>query len=216
MDMRPIVKFTFIIPVILFLLFGNVSSALAAPGYVDECLEDPERCEEPLAEEEEERNESTELLQQEEPGSLFFQIVRLVFALLLVVGLIYVFLYFLKRRNKFGNRIKNLENVGGISVGQNKTVQLIRLGDKLYLIGVAENITLLEEVEDPVLAEAILQEKEEQQNELDASNIFSSILKKNRKENQENQFNQLFNQELNRLQKNRKSIIDKHKEDRNE
>ncbi|MCF3942421.1 flagellar biosynthetic protein FliO [Oceanobacillus alkalisoli] len=212
--MESIVRYVIFVPVVLFILFGNVNVSLAAPGYVDECLENPEHCEESLTEEDNGGN--PELLQQEEPESLFFQIVRLVFALLLVVGLIYVFLYFLKRRNKFGNRIKNLENVGGISVGQNKTVQLIRLGDKLYLIGVAENITLLEEIEDPILMENIMKAKEEQ-TELDASNIFSSILKKNRKEEEkESQFNQLFNQELNRLQRNRKSIIDKHKEDRNE
>lgn len=214
MGMESIVRYVIFVPVVLFILFGNVNVSLAAPGYVDECLENPEHCEESLTEEDNGGN--PELLQQEEPESLFFQIVRLVFALLLVVGLIYVFLYFLKRRNKFGNRIKNLENVGGISVGQNKTVQLIRLGDKLYLIGVAENITLLEEIEDPILMENIMKAKEEQ-TELDASNIFSSILKKNRKEEEkESQFNQLFNQELNRLQRNRKSIIDKHKEDRNE
>ena len=213
--MKSIVKFVIIFPVVLLILFGYGNYPIAAPGYVDECLENPERCEETPTEEE--NDENTELLQQEEPGSLFFQIVRLVFALLLVLGLIYVFLYFLKRRNKFGNRIKTLENVGGISVGQNKTVQLIRLGDKLYLIGVAENITLLEEVEDPTLVETIMTAKKEQQTELDAHNIFSSILKKNRKEEEKkSQFNQLFNQELNRLQKTRKSIIDRHKEDRNE
>lgn len=215
MSMRPIVTFSIIFSVVLCGLFGDISYIHAEPEYVDECLENPERCEEQVTEDE--SNENTELLQQEEPGSLFFQIVRLVFALLLVVGLIYVFLYFLKRRNKIGNRIKSLENVGGISVGQNKTVQLIRLGNKLYLIGVAENITLLEELDDPTLMEEIMRAKKEQESELDASNILSSILKKNQKEKvEEDQFNRLFNQELNRLQKTRKSIIERNKEDRNE
>ena len=215
MSMRPIVTFAIIFLTVLCSLFADARYIHAEPEYVDECLEDPEQCEDPLAEDE--SNENTELLQQEEPGSLFFQIVRLVFALLLVVGLIYVFLYFLKRRNKFGNHIKSLENVGGISVGPNKTVQLIRLGDKLYLIGVAENVTLLEEVEDPALLEEIMRARAEQQSELDASKILSSVLKKNKKQKvEEDQFNRLFNQELNRLQKTQKSIIDRHKEDRNE
>lgn len=215
MRMRSVITFTIIFSVVFFGLFGGIPYTHANPEYVDECLENPESCEEPL--EEDDRNETAELLEQEEPSSLFFQIVRLVFALLLVLGLIYVFLYFLKRRNKLSNGIENLENIGGISVGPNKTVQLIRLGNKLYLIGVAENITLLKELEDPTLVEEMLRAKEGRQSELGASDILSSILKRNQKKKMgEDQFSNLFSQELDRLKETQKSIIERNKEDRNE
>ncbi len=197
---------------ISFVSFIEPVSIQAEVDYVNECLEQPESCEEPLIEEEEQ--DQPVVLQEEETGSLFFELVRLVFALLLVLGLIYASLYFLKRRNKIGNRIDSLENVGGISVGQNKSVQLVRLGDRIYLIGVGENVTLLEEVEDQSIIKEIMQAREEQSLEMSAKNMVSSAFQHNKTSgNKDKPFNKLFQQELNRLQKKRRTIIDRRKED---
>lgn len=214
--MKNVLKLFVILLAVSFLSFIEPVSIQAEVDYVNECLEQPESCEEPLIDEEEQ--DQTVVLQEEEPGSLFFELVRLVFALLLVLGLIYASLYFLKRRNKIGNQINSLENVGGISVGQNKSVQLVRLGDRIYLIGVGENVTLLEEVEDQSIIKEIMQARqarEEQSLEMSAKNMVSSVFQhKKTSGNKEKPFNKLFQQELNRLQKNRRTIIDRRKEDR--
>lgn len=198
-----------------FILYGLPHPSLAESGFVDECIENPELCEEP--EIQEEQNENTQLLEQEQTGSLFVEIVKVGLALLLVVGLIYAFLYFLRRKNKLGNRIKHLENIGGIAVGQNKSVQLVRLGNHLYLIGVGDDITLLQEIKDEKLIDEILQAMEEEVGEITVSNFLSTILpSQSREEDEQTKFRHLFKQELNKLQKNRKSIIGKNKEDQNE
>lgn len=205
--------------VFILLFHFPQSEAFAETGYVDDCLENPENCEEPLESEPEPTEAENELLGEESnSGSLFFEIIKIFFALLLVLALIYITLYFLKKRNKLGNRINSLENIGMISVGQNKSVQLVRVADRLYVIGVGEDVTLLQEIEDEALISKILEEKEA--NSIDYSNglPFASFLqKKNKgKEDKTRDFKKLFNNELNSLQKNRKNIIDRHKEDNNE
>jgi flagellar protein FliO/FliZ len=183
--------------------------------YVDECLEDPGLCEEegnPATQEEE---TDDELLQEDSGGSLLFELIKLFFALLLVVGLIYAFLFFLKRNNRLGNKLTSLESVGGISLGQNKSVQLIRLGERLYIVGVGENITLLEEIQDKALIEEILKEKENQQANFQAGDLLNTLLPKKKKK-EKDEFNQLFKKELTRLEKNRKAMINRHKEDKHE
>lgn len=204
---------------LLVFIFSFTVNTYAETGYVDDCLENPKNCEEPLEPEPETNEAENELLEQEpKTGSLFFEIVKVVFALLLVLALIYIFLYFLKRRNKLGTRIKSLENIGGVSVGQNKSVQLLRLGDHLYLIGVGEDVTLLQKIEEKSLIEEIMRERDENKADFTTGPLLSSILQKkdeNKREKPDN-FKSLFNQELNSLKKNRKNIIDRHKEDNNE
>jgi flagellar protein FliO/FliZ len=199
---------------LVLLLFFQIAPAVhAQPEYVDECLENPELCEEPETGGNEAEQESA-LLQEEEGGSLFIELIRLFFALLLVVGLIYVALFFLRRNNRLGGRLKTLENLGGISVGQNKSVQLVRLGSRVYVIGVGDDVTLLEEINDPELIEEILKAKQEQESDFKAADFLSSLVQKKNNEENKQKFTSLFKQELARLQKNRKSIIDRNKEDR--
>lgn len=205
---------------IFILLFNFVQiEAFAETEYVDDCLENPENCEEPLESEPEPTEAENELLGEESnSGSLFFEIIKIFFALLLVLALIYITLYFLKRRNKLGNRIKSLENIGVVSVGQNKSVQLVRVANRLYVIGVGDDVTLLQEIEDEALIKDILKEKEEQSVDFSTGVPFASFLqkKKNGKEDKTKEFKNLFNEELNSLQTNRKNIIARHKEDNNE
>ncbi|MHA6251284.1 flagellar biosynthetic protein FliO [Oceanobacillus sp. CAU 1775] len=195
-------------------------SVSAETDYVEDCLENPEACEEDLDEPviDTNENDGSDLLGQETgSSSLFFEIIKMFFALLLVLALIYIFLYFLKRRNKLGNRIKSLENIGGLSVGQNKSIQIIRLGSQVYVVGVGEEITLLKEIDDKELIDQLLLEAEEETTDFSADTILSMFQKKNdRKQENENDFKNLFNEELSDLKNKRKNIINRHKEDHNE
>ena len=195
------------------LIFGSGDITFAEGEYVDECLERPELCDDSLTPGVESQKQS-ELLQEKKTESLFLEVVRLIFALLLVIGLIYFFLYFLRKKNKFGNRIESLENLGGITVGQNKSVQLIRLGDRLFLIGVGENITLLDEITDEDIIQKIMNENLQQMQDVSAGKLLGNLISKNN--GKKDSFHQLFTEELKQLKQNRKSIIDKSKEDRNE
>ncbi|WP_412975451.1 flagellar biosynthetic protein FliO [Ornithinibacillus sp. 179-J 7C1 HS] len=157
-----------------------------------------------------------------ENGSLAFDLVKMVFALFLILALIYLLLKFLSKRNKLFNQVKTLENLGGISVGPSKSIQVIRVGGKLYLIGVGENVQLLEEIVDEGMKEEILSSYQEQA-DFKPEKILSLFQSKNNQatektDNANQNFKNLFSNELEKLKQNRRNLMNKHteKEDNHE
>lgn len=83
--------------------------------------------------------------------------IRMLVVLIIVVGLIYFVFYFIKKKT---NVVKNdddyLRRAAYINIAPGKTVEVITLIDKAYLIGVTEdNITLLGEINDDELIKAM-------------------------------------------------------------
>ncbi|MXI40447.1 flagella biosynthesis protein FliZ, partial [Escherichia coli] len=54
-----------------------------------------------------------------------------------------------------------VENIGGTTVGQNRSVQLIKVGKRVLVVGVADSIQLLKEIDDEQECEAIVKQYEE-------------------------------------------------------
>lgn len=84
--------------------------------------------------------------------------VRMIIVLIVVVLLIYAFFWFVKR--KTNNNLKTdddyLRRVAYLNIAPGKTVEVITLIDKAYLIGVTEdNISLLGEIDDKELITAM-------------------------------------------------------------
>lgn len=83
--------------------------------------------------------------------------VRMIIVLIIVVGLIYGVLWFIKKKT---NAVKTdddyLRRAAYINIAPGKSVEVITLIDKAYLIGVTEdNITLLGEIHDDELIKAM-------------------------------------------------------------
>ena len=83
--------------------------------------------------------------------------VRMIVVLIIVIGLIYGVLWFIKKKT---NVVKTdddyLRRAAYINIAPGKTVEVITLIDKAYLIGVTEdNITLLGEIHDEELIKAM-------------------------------------------------------------
>lgn len=69
-------------------------------------------------------------------------------ALLFVIFLIYALVKFMNKRNRLLKPFQYVENIGGTSLGQNKSVQLIKVGNRVLVVGVGDNIQLLKEIDD--------------------------------------------------------------------
>lgn len=81
-------------------------------------------------------------------GGTFLTFLKLLFALGVVLALI-LFLYrFLSKRTRAFQSVGHLRNLGGVSVGPNRSVQLVRIGDEILVVGVGENVQLIKTVED--------------------------------------------------------------------
>ena len=89
--------------------------------------------------------------------------IKMIFALLFVVLLLYGLLRFVNSRNKTFQHNQLIQNLGGVGVSQGKSVQLLQVGNSLFLVGIGEDITLLKEIEDPEEIEKLTKIYEEKQ-----------------------------------------------------
>ncbi|MBP1968089.1 flagellar protein FliO/FliZ [Virgibacillus natechei] len=227
-------KLFFSICVTILLTSSVFSVHVEASTNVLDCLNGNSDCEElnEVPEEpemDEVQDEESQVQNQDEDesvagseGSLpLFELVKMFFALLLVLALIYLLLKFLSKRNKLFNQVRSLENLGGISVGQNKSIQIVRIGSKVHLIGVGENVEMLHEITDEEIKSELLHRETNEESEFTTSKILSSFLQPNsdrgkRTMNRKNEFKNQFSIELEKLKQNRKNIIkqNKQKEDK--
>ncbi|MED4532504.1 flagellar biosynthetic protein FliO [Metabacillus fastidiosus] len=90
----------------------------------------------------------------------FIDVFKLIIALAFVIFLIYFLLKFVTKRNRFFQQAKYVENIGGTSLGTNKSIQLVRLGDKVLILGVGESITLIKEIDNEEESKRIIEEYE--------------------------------------------------------
>ncbi|NEW05557.1 flagellar biosynthetic protein FliO [Paenibacillus sp. SYP-B3998] len=78
----------------------------------------------------------------------FKMIAKVIFFLVLIILLFFMLIKYLAKKNKgsfFGNSIRS---IGGVPLGQNKSVQIVEIGHSLFVVGVGENIQLLDKIND--------------------------------------------------------------------
>lgn len=201
---------------LLFLIVSPLTVFADGDMVIDQ-YEDHQDQNKPKLEEESPVNLSSDQDIGSDKGSLVFDLIKMVFALFLILALIYFVLKFLNRRNKLFNQVKALENLGGIAVGPSKSIQIIRVGSKLYLVGVGENVQLLEEIEDEEMKEEI-RSSYQQQSDFKPENLLSLLQRKEKQTNEKSNntnnsnFKNLFSNELEKLKENRKKLVNKHTE----
>ena len=199
---------------IVLLLTGSFySNVEAKTPNVKDCIENEKDCSEPSSTEVSEEGNGQEL-DSGSNSSLFLNLVKMVFALFLVLALIYFFLKFINKRNTL-HKQKTLQNLGGISVGPSKSVQIIRVGSRYYLIGVGDNVEMLKEITDETLIEEIVNDTDEKDN-IRFNTFISNLLKKSETNQEstnssEKNFKKLFSDELASLKESRNNLMEQHK-----
>ena len=203
------------------LIYSPVHFYAEAPSNVLDCLNDEDCLEFEQNEEDEKQNTNeNNLLENNKANtdSLIINFLKMIVALLLVLAIIYLFVKLIGRKKNISHRTKSLENMGGISVGQQKSIQVIRVGRRFYLIGVGDNVELLQEITDADMIEDLLDEMNESDDSV--TSIFSSFFQKNKKNEQDegdsNNFKQQLKSELDKIKQQRRRFIDQstEKEDR--
>ena len=142
-------------------------------------------------------------------AATFWLFIRMIIVLALVIACIYGVMWFLKKQNKIENNDDQfLRQVAKISIGTNKSVQVVTLIDKAYLIGVSDNsVNLISEVDDKELINAMNLYADSQKN-TKKPRSFSDILEifmpngpkdTNVFEESNNKFNDMTNKQRDRL-----------------
>jgi len=149
--------------------------------------------------------------------------VKTIFALVFVVVLLYVVLKFLNKRNLKYQQNQIIQNLGGLSLGTQKSVQLLQVGETLLLVGVGEDIQLLMEITDNDEKEKLLTIYNDKQEFASTSPHIAELLGKFKKnsvekqvDTQESLFGEILQKKLSTIKKQRSKEIEKWKEKEND
>lgn len=124
---------------------------------------------------------------------------KLILYTFLILILIYALIKFLALRQKSLQPNQAIKLMGGTPLGNNKSLQLVKVGDQLLLIGVGDQVTLLKEF---LNEEEIKNIEENLTNQPSAlSNSLTSFLKEkmNDRKKQSNSFENIFSQSLDKI-----------------
>nr|WP_239588154.1 flagellar biosynthetic protein FliO [Gracilibacillus alcaliphilus] len=149
---------------------------------------------------------------EEANPSFLSSLLRLVLALAVVIAIIIFISKFLQKKNKLFKRQQIVENYGGISLGPNKTIQIIKIGNRYFVVGVGDNIELLMEITDGKTIEQL--EAESEPNE-SLDKLKTKLWNMNQEPNSEENtkaFSTLFNKEINSMKDGRRKAFEKWKE----
>lgn len=153
-------------------------------------------------------------------------IFRIIVALVFILGLMYVLVKLFNKKNKVGRNSGAMKNLGGIPLGTNKSVQILQIADRLFIVGVGENIELLTEINDQATKDMLIKQVN---TDFKTPNPIAKIIgdrftkssTKNKYQSNEasDSFADFFQSELTTLKKKRSNITDRYKrkeEDNNE
>lgn len=131
---------------VITLFFILPTQFVSADDNVLNCIENPEECKEDNSFIDGKDDEKKET---EQPvGVTAWDYTRTIFALIFVVALLIGVLKFINNRNRLYDKNRLMKNMGGLTLGQHKSIQLVHVGNTYYLIGVGEEIRLLKEITD--------------------------------------------------------------------
>lgn len=133
--------------ILMFFVFPLQMKVVDAEEYnsVKECLENPDACggyvENPL-----EKSGEGEEIKSVNTIGLLWDFAKMILATIVVVAIIYLLFHYLSKKNREYQQTALIQNIGGLKVGTNRSVQMIRAGRRIFIIGVGENVNLLKEL----------------------------------------------------------------------
>lgn len=125
-------------------------------------------------------NEQNQDLSQYSPIK---DMVTVIVVLAIIIVLIIVLVRFLGRKNRLSSTNRSIQTMGAVGLGPNKSLQVIQIGETIYLVGVGENISLVDKITDPAEVIVLQQTFEDADSEFPAitsalSNLVSRFKKK--------------------------------------
>lgn len=104
-----------------------------------------------------------ETFQHADTGDLLANLVWVIVAMAIVITLIILVIRWLSARSRtWGSPNRSLRSLGGLTLGQHSSMQVVELAGRVYIVGVGEQVTLLDKIEDPEQAAAVIEALEKQ------------------------------------------------------
>jgi flagellar protein FliO/FliZ len=151
-----------------------------------------------------------ELQEQKPPSVSMFDFIQMIFALLFVLALLYGALKLINNRNRLDSG-RSVENIGGTNLGNNKSLQLVKVGNSVLVVGVGDSINLLKEITDEQEREQLIQSYRDRSENLaintDRLSSLVEKLKGMKKTKSKSSFSSLLQDQLKQLSKDRKTKL---------
>ena len=201
----------------LFAPISNGTFAMVSNVY-ENCNENPELCSEENISEDNTQDADTESTESASVSIGFWDYIKVLIALVFVLGLLLFILKYLNKRNLNYQQNAVIKNVGGLSIGQQKSVQLLLIGKSIYVVGVGEDIQLLKEIDSEQEIELLLDQVDGNQKYVSTTPYIAELFKKFTKKNQPKdvsnnpKFNDMFNEKIGRLKQQRSDELERWKE----
>jgi len=87
-----------------------------------------------------------------------WNLIWVLFVLGVVIALIVLILRFIAKRSRGWGMNRALRSLGGYPLGTNKSMQIVEWNGRIYVLGVGENVTLLDAITEPDVVDALLAE----------------------------------------------------------
>ncbi|MDR0270070.1 flagellar biosynthetic protein FliO [Paenibacillus sp.] len=107
---------------------------------------------------------SAEDMPPQSSGNYAINLMYVIVVLAVIVVLIVLLIRFLGRKNKTWFTSRAVRTLGAVGLGPNKSLQIIEIGSSLYLVGVGEDIRLVDKITDPEEMKLILEAFEQESN----------------------------------------------------
>ncbi|MFC5532466.1 flagellar biosynthetic protein FliO [Cohnella yongneupensis] len=87
-----------------------------------------------------------------------WDLIWVLFVLGIIVGLIVLSLRFLAKRNRGWWMNRSLRSLGGLTLGTNKSMQIVEWNGRIYVLGIGDDVTLLDSITDTDTVASMLAE----------------------------------------------------------
>jgi flagellar protein FliO/FliZ len=87
-----------------------------------------------------------------------WDLIWVLFVLGIIIGLIVLILRFFAKRNRGWGMNRSLRPLGGFPLGTNKSMQIVEWNGRIYVLGVGDDVTLIESISEPEVVAALLAE----------------------------------------------------------
>lgn len=138
------------------------------------------------------------------------QFAKMILALIFVIGLLYLTLKIINKRSRSYRNSQLIENIGGTSLGTNRSVQMIKVGERILIVGVGDNIELLTEITSKEEYDNIISDYNEKIDQFSQpTDIFSKLFNKtknNEPEQQVEQFETMLRNEFKEIRAERQNM----------
>lgn len=208
-------RFWVVIGIIVMSLSFIPSSngTFATVKFLDDCMENPKDCQEDTTSDDE-----TEATDSSSVSMGFWEYIKILIALVFVLGLLLFVLKFLNKRNLSYQQNSVIRNIGGLSVGPQKSVQLVQISNRIYVLGIGEDIHLIKEISAPEDVEQLLVQYGDNQLSGSTTPYIAQLFKKFSQKNQPTnvtespKFNELFNERIDKIKQERSEELERWKE----